>query len=256
MVLPAFTIDPHWTPPADALKDRAILITGAGQGVGRATALACAKAGATIVLLGRTTAKLEAVYDGIMTLGAPEPAIAPLDLAKADQEQLRALALSIKTTLGRLDGIVHAASNFASTMPLELLALEAWELTMRMHVTAPAALTQACYPLLKKSPDASVVFLTETHALEPRAYWGGFATAKSALAHLVAVWADEHAEAGPRFNLVLPGPIRSPMRQKSHPGESAATLRTTEDVAHDIVNLLAAGNARITGRLVKLDAAQ
>jgi NAD(P)-dependent dehydrogenase (short-subunit alcohol dehydrogenase family) len=256
MALPPFSIAPNWTPPEGFLKDRTVLITGAGQGIGRATALACAKAGATTVLLGRTATKLEQVYDDIMALGGPEPAIVPLDLAKADQEQLRALALSVKTTVGRLDGIVHAASQFASTMPMESIALDAWERATRVHLVAPAALTQTCLPLLKKSPDASVVFLTETHALEPRAYWGGFATAKSALAHLVAVWADEHAEAGPRFNLFLPGPIRSPMRQKSHPGESAAGLPTAEDAARHILHLLGSTDRRVTGRLAKLDPAQ
>lgn len=256
MSLPNFLVNPHWTPPIDFLKDRAILITGAGQGIGRATAVACAKAGATAVLLGRTSAKLEQVYDEIVTLGAPEPAIVPLDLAKTDQEQLRALALSIKTTVGRMDGIVHAATHFASTMPMESIALDAWERAARVHLIAPAALTQACFPLLKKSPDASVVFLSETHAIEPRAYWGGFATAKSALAHLVAVWADEHAGQGPRFNLFLPGPICSPMRQKSHPGESRTDLPSAEDAAICILQLLGSAGPRITGRLARFDPAQ
>ncbi len=256
MDLQALSLDPQWEPPAGYLHDRVILVTGAGQGVGRAVALACAQAGANVVLLGRTPTKLEGVYDEIAALGAPQAAIIPMDLAKADQDQLRALALSIKTTLGRLDGIVHAASQFVSTMPADLIDLAAWDRAVRLHLTIPAALTQACFPLLKKSDDASVVFLTETHAHSPRAYWGGFSTAKSALAHLVSVWADEHPDHGPRLNLMLPGPIRSPMRQKSHPGESAAALRGPEDVARCILQLLGGGEMRLTRRLAILDPAQ
>lgn len=255
-MLQKYSLDPQWAPPPDCLKGRVILVTGAGQGVGRATALACAREGATVVLLGRTAPKLEAVYDEIVAINAPQPAIIPLDLAKVDQEQLRGLAMSIKSSIGRLDGIVHGASHFASTMPAELIDLAAWDRAVRVHLTVPAALTQACFPLLKRSESASVVFLTETHAQAPRAYWAGFATAKSALAHLVAVWADEHAEAGPRFNLILPGPIRSPMRQRSHPGENAAQWQTAEAVARTIVHLLVAGSSRITGKLVGLASAQ
>ena len=84
-----------------------------------------------------------------------------------------------------MDGIVARRNHFASTMPMESIALDAWERAARVHLIAPAALAQACFPLLKESPDASVVFPKRNpRHRASRAYWGGFAT-KSALAHLV-----------------------------------------------------------------------
>ncbi|MBL8520894.1 MAG: SDR family NAD(P)-dependent oxidoreductase [Betaproteobacteria bacterium] len=257
------TLLPHampagWVPPPGHLTDRTLLITGAGQGIGRATARACASAGAVVILLGRSASKLEAVYDEIVGQGGPKPAIVPFDLSSATQDQLQALALSIKRTTGRLDGIVHAASHFTSTMPLEAITLEAWERTARIHLTGPAALTQTCYPMLKRAPDASIVFLTESHAEDPRAYWGGFATVKSALRHLVAVWADENETTGPRFNLLLPGPLRAPMRHRSHPGEDAGRLADVDVVARPMLYLLGPAplGSRINGVCVSLDPAQ
>jgi NAD(P)-dependent dehydrogenase (short-subunit alcohol dehydrogenase family) len=90
---------------------------------------------------------------------------------------------------------------------------------LRVNLAAPFALSRACLPLLAKSDDASIVFAGETHGVAPRAYWGGFAVAKSALSTLAAIWADELAERGPRVNVLVPGPIASPQRARSHPGE-------------------------------------
>ncbi|MGL5397778.1 MAG: SDR family NAD(P)-dependent oxidoreductase, partial [Shewanella sp.] len=64
----------------DLLKDKTILVTGAGAGIGRAAAIEFAKHGATVILLGKTVKKLEAVYDVIEQAGYPTPAIVPLDL--------------------------------------------------------------------------------------------------------------------------------------------------------------------------------
>ncbi|WP_368227730.1 SDR family NAD(P)-dependent oxidoreductase, partial [Aeromonas sp. R1-1] len=66
--------------PRDLLKDKVILVTGAGDGIGREAALTYAAHGATVILLGRTSAKLEAVYDQIEAAGYPLPAIVPVDL--------------------------------------------------------------------------------------------------------------------------------------------------------------------------------
>jgi len=253
MDLPQIKLPQDYLPQPDALKERVILVTGAGQGVGKMTAIQCARHGATVVLHGRNVQKLEAVYDEIEAAGLPQPAILPLDYADATQASLDGLAQSIHGTLKRLDGIFHNATHFSSTMPMDLHDLDMWTRHVKVNLTVPAALTRACMPMLKKSPDASVVFLTETHALEPTAYWGAFAVTKSALSALARIWQDEY-ENHPRirFNLCLPGPVATPMRAQSHPGEMASQLPSVSTLGNGIIFLLGPDSREIRGKVLSL----
>jgi NAD(P)-dependent dehydrogenase (short-subunit alcohol dehydrogenase family) len=234
------TLPPDFAPSAGVLKDRVILVTGAGQGLGKAAALTFARHGATVILHGRNVAKLEATYDEIEALGAPQPAIMPLDFLKATQADLDAFAQSILLTLKRLDGIFHGAGHFSPLMALGSQDLQTWHKHLTVNVGAPAALTKACLPLLKRAPQASVVLLSETHAIEPTAFWGAFAASKSALISLATIWQSEMMEnENVRFRVCVPGPVASPSRAQSHPGESRDSLPTPESLAPHFVYLMA-----------------
>ena len=243
----------EYEPPVDLLSGRAILVTGAGQGLGRAVALACARHGATVALLGRRLEKLEATYDAITAAGGAQPALIPLDLATAATAEMDHLAQLVRRDLERLDGIAHCASHFVALGPLANQTLEQWLALLRVNLAAPFALTRACLPLLSNAPDASVVFTGETHGAHPRAYWGGFAVAKSALATLVSIWADEleHAR-NLRMNVLIPGPIASPQRSQSHPGEDRSRLRTPESAAKAFLYLLGPESRSVSGRTLEL----
>ncbi|HET7546310.1 MAG TPA: SDR family NAD(P)-dependent oxidoreductase [Usitatibacter sp.] len=243
----------RYEPAPDLLAGRVILVTGAGQGLGRAVALACAAHGATLALLGRKQEKLEATYDAICAANGPEPALVPLDLATAGGAELDALAALVRRDLKRLDGIVHCASHFAPLGPLADESLERWLETLRVNLAAPFALTRACLPLLNAAPAASVIFTGETHGVHPRAYWGGFAVAKAGLSTLAAIWADELEHAGkPRINVLVPGPIASPQRSRSHPGEDRSKLRTPEEAANAFLFLLGDEAHGLSGRTFEL----
>ena len=246
-------IPADYAPAPDLLAGRVILVTGAGQGLGRAVALACARHGATVALLGRKLAKLEATYDAITEAGGPEPALVPLDLEAAGSAEFEALANLIRRDLGRLDGIAHCASHFVPLGPLANQTLEQWMALLKVNLAAPFAITRACLPLLSAAPQASVVFTGETHGADPAAYWGGFAVSKSGLATLAAVWADELEKvARPRMNVLVPGPIATPQRARSHPGEDPARLRTPDDAARAFVYLLGPDSAALSGRTLRL----
>lgn len=244
----------NYQAPADLLKDRVILVTGAGQGIGRAAALAYAAHGATVVLHGRDVAKLEAVYDEIEAAGHPQPAIIPLDLNAADDQAFEGLAGSIGLQLKRLDGILHNAAAFYSTFPLELQTLEQWLTLLRVNLAAPFALTRACLPLLKASPAASVIMTGESHGHHPAAYWGGYAISKAALEALVAIWTQEWENLHPnlRINTLIPGPVASPLRRKTHPGEDPDTLPQPADLMPAYLYLMGADSAAVKGQVIEL----
>ena len=221
----------NYSPAPDLLKDRVILVTGAGQGIGRSAALAYAQHGATVLLLGRNQRRLDAVYDAIVDAGYPEPMALQLDLAQAGDDQLKALAQAIFEQLGRLDGILHNAARFDGLTPLELQPLDLWLGTLRVNLAAPAALTRACLPLLTRAPDSAVLFTSETHGHTPAAFWGAFAVSKSGLETLVKIWSEEltpHPHL--RMNAIVPGPVRSPQRLISHPAENRELLAKPENL--------------------------
>ena len=246
-------IPDDYQPDPALLAGRVILVTGAGQGLGRAVALACAAHGATVALLGRKQEKLESTYDAITEAGGAEPALIPLDLAAAGTAEFEAMAQLIRKELGRLDGIAHCAVHFVPLGPLANQTLEQWTTLWRVNLGAPFAITRACLPMLANATDASVVFTGETHGQAPAAYWGGFAVSKAGLSTLATIWADELEKAGsPRMNVLVPGPIASPQRARSHPGEDPATLRTTAQAARGFLWLLGHDGAGCNGKTLGL----
>lgn len=237
------------THPAQ-LQDRVILVTGAGQGIGRIAALAFAAQGATVILLGRKTSKLEAVYDEIVAQGQPQPAIFPLDLSQAKEADYQALAEAIFKEFKKLDGILHNAARFDNLSPLAIQTAEQMEGMFRINVLAPFMLTKACLPLLQRSPDASVLFTSTEAAHFPAAYWGAHAVSKSAQETLSRVWAEETGTTpNLRFNVVIPGPVQSPQRLKSHPGEHPGSLPPTESIMPLYVYLMGHESAGVNGQV-------
>lgn len=232
------------------LQDRVILITGAGQGIGRSAALAFARQGATTILIGRKVSKLEEVYDEIEAIGGPQPAIFPLDLAKVGEQECTALTESIHHQLGRLDGILHNATRFDNLSPLEIQTAEQMNGMLRVNLIAPFLLTKTCMPLLKRSPDASVVFTSSTAAHHPAAFWGAHAVSKSAAETMAKIWSEEMGTfPNLRFNTVIPGAIQSPQRRKSHPGELSEKLPSAEAIMPLYLYLMGHDSAGVSGQV-------
>ena len=148
-------------PPKDLLAGRTILVTGAGDGIGKATAIACATHGATVILLGRTTAKLEAVYDAIEAAGGVQPAIYPMNLEGATPHDYTELAETLDKEFGSLEGLVHNAAQLRLLSRVDDYDPETWYQVMQVNLNAPFLLTQACLPLLRKAEDASIVFTSD-----------------------------------------------------------------------------------------------
>jgi NAD(P)-dependent dehydrogenase (short-subunit alcohol dehydrogenase family) len=237
------------------LADRVIFITGATGGLGAPLARACAAQGATVVLHARIERKLDALYDEIQAAGHPEPVILPLDLAKAEAADFANVESALRAQLGRLDGLVHTAALLGSLGPIEHQAFDSWLSLLRVNVAAPMGLTRALMPLLDAAPDASVVFTLDNRGEHPRAYWGGYAVTKAGVATLARELADEwESRSNLRINAVIPGPIRSPLRNQSHPAEDRASLPQPEALVPLYLHLLAGQTKAESGALLDAQA--
>ncbi len=229
---------------ADSLRGRVVLVTGAAGGLGRAVALACARAGATVVLLGRKVPALERLYDAIEAGGGPRPGIFPLDLEGATPADYAMLAERVAAECGRLDGIVHAAAHFPGLTPIEQTEPEDFLRALHVNLSAPCLLTQACLPLLRQAPAAAVVFVLDDPARVERAFWGGYAVAKRGLEALARVLADELEGTAVRVSVLSPGPMRTPLRARAWFAEDPRGVPPPEHYADACVRLLAGATAK------------
>lgn len=210
----------EYSAPADLLRDKVILVTGAGSGLGRAAALAYARHGATVILLGRHEAKLNAVYDEIEAAGHPTAAVMVLDLLKADDNSYQEVATTIAEEFGQLDGLLHSAGQISPTLPLEHTTLESWEQLLRVNLTAGFGLTRCCLPLLRQVKQASVIFTSSTAGREIRAFWGPYAIAKHGVENLVQLFHQElNTTSNIRVNSLNPGPCATALRRVAFPSE-------------------------------------
>ena len=238
-----------YKPATDLLDGRVILVTGASRGLGRAVALACAQHGATVILNGRNTTRLDEVYDEISRAGLPEAATLPLDLETAGWREYAQAAGLFEQQLHRLDGIAHCASHLEKLSPLDTQTIDEWERMLRVNLIAPFAINKACARLLRQSPDASIVQTSETHASAATAFWGGYAVSKSGVETLTRIQADEWSgEEHLRINTVVPGPINSPLRSKTHPGELADDLAPPESLMPLFLYLLGPDSRGVSGQ--------
>jgi NAD(P)-dependent dehydrogenase (short-subunit alcohol dehydrogenase family) len=212
--------------PEPRLAGRLALVTGATRGIGRAVALAYAKEGAHLILVGRTSGALEEVDDEIRIEGA-------------------------SATLLTLDLRTHDKIDSLGLSPLGHVTAEAWNEVLDVNLTANWRLIRTLDPLLRRSDAGRAIFVSSGAATSARAYWGPYAVSKAGLEALVKVYAHEIESTPVRVNLVNPGPTRTAMRAKAFPGESPSSLKPPDHVAETFVKL-AAPACTDNGRLYDL----
>ena len=217
--------------PKDLLHDRIILVTGAGDGIGRAISLAYAEHGATVILLGKTVAKLEAVYDEIEARGGPTAAIYPMHLEGATPRDFDDLANTLSDNFGRLDGLLHNAAVLPYLSRIKDHDATDWLKVLQVNLNAPFVLTQACLPLLDTSLDARILFTTDTAGQQGKAFWGAYGVSKFGVEGLSQTLAEELEKKAIRVNCIDPGPTRTALRKRVFPGEDNATLKSPEALA-------------------------
>ncbi|UHQ55293.1 YciK family oxidoreductase [Microbulbifer sp. YPW16] len=238
-----------YSPAPDLLRDKVILVTGAGDGIGRTAARTFAAHGATVILLGRTTQKLEQVYDEIEAAGGPQPAIFPMDLAQARIENFEHFAEAVDQEFGRLDGLLHNASLLGQRTPIANYHYGTWEQVMQVNVNAAFGLTKTLLPMLEKSEAGSIVFTSSSVGRKGRAFWGAYAVSKFATEGLMEVLADEmDGVSSIRVNSINPGATRTNMRAAAYPAEDPKGVTAPEDLMPTYLYLMGDDSSDVNGR--------
>lgn len=238
-----------YSPPADLLANRVILVTGAGDGIGRAASISFAAHGATVILAGRTVAKLEQVYDQICDAEYPQPAIYPVCLAGASEQDYMDMATNIETMFGRLDGLLHNAGELGQRTPIANYSLATWQKVMQVNVTAQFMMTKSLLGLLEKSRDGSILFTSSGVGRVGKPYWGAYAVSKFATEGLTQVLANELEDTTAiRVNCINPGATRTRMRATAFPAENPHTLKTPEQIMPLYLYLMGPDSRGTTGR--------
>lgn len=244
----------NYEPASNLLEGRLVMVTGAGDGIGKAAAMSYAAHGATVILLGKTIKKLEKVYDEIESAGYPEAVILPLDLQGATAADYATVAERIEEDFGQLDGLLHNAGVLGDLTPLEHYDPETWNKVMQVNLTAEFLLTRAMIPLLRASEDGSVIFTSSSVGRKGRAHWGAYAVSKFATEGLMETLADEMDDKrnGVRVNSLNPGATRTYMRHMAYPAEDPGRNPEPEAIMGTYLYLMGPDSKGITGE--KFDA--
>jgi len=234
--------------PKNLLTNKTILITGAGSGIGREIALSYASYGATTLLLGRSQAKLEAVYDEIVAAGNAEPVVIVLDLETANEDNYKQLAEMIDEHFEHIDGLVHNASVLGEMRVLQSYPTALFNSVMQVNVNASFALTKALLPSLQAAPSASILFTSSSVGRKGRAHWGAYAISKFATEGMMQVLADELANTSNiRVNSINPGATATQMRRSAYPAEDPATICQAAEIMGTYLYLMGEHGRNING---------
>ena len=218
------------------LSGKLVLVTGATRGIGRAVAVAAAKAGAELVITGRTVGALEEADDEIRAVGGHATMV---ELDMKDTPAIPRLAAAIAERWGQLDGFVANAATLAALTPITHLTPEAWDDSVAVNLTGQWHMIRAFDPLLRAAPAGRAVLVTSGAAVGSRPFWGPYAATKAGLEAIGRSWAGESEQTNLRINMLNPGGTATKMRASAFPGENPDTLPAPEDIAPAFLTLLA-----------------
>ena len=233
------------------LKDKIILITGAGDGMGKAAAIEYASQGASVILLGRDIKNLEKTHEIIISKNTPSPMISLMDLSKADGNDYQELADNLINKYGRLDGLLLNAAILGDRSPISQYDVSTWVNTIHVNLTSQFILTKSLLPSLEKSKSASVIFTTSGVGKIGKAFWVAYSVSKFGVEGLCQILADEYQnDKTIRFNCINPGAIQTKMRKLAYPLEDPNKLLTPEDILDKYVWLMSDSSKEIDGQSI------
>jgi NAD(P)-dependent dehydrogenase (short-subunit alcohol dehydrogenase family) len=240
----------QYTSTTNTLQNKTIIITGAGDGIGRQAAITFAKQGAQLILLGKTVSKLESTYDEIINNGGVTPTIVPIDFKGATPKHYQDMVASIEGQYKKVDVVLFNASILGNLCPFHEITESEFMEVNQVNLNSQFFMTQALLPLLKQNKSASVIYTTSSVGRAGQAYWGTYSISKFATEGMMQVLADEYSSSGVRFNCINPGATRTTMRAKAFPGEKPDSLKTPEDIMPTYLYLASDDSKDVNGQSI------
>jgi NAD(P)-dependent dehydrogenase (short-subunit alcohol dehydrogenase family) len=234
------------------LKGKVILVTGANRGFGLAMTMDLSKAGATVIMLGRDLGSLEYAYDAVIDKGFQEPILYPLDIEGATPENYQSLQDDIFNQFEKLDGLIHNAAILGTMMPVNQYDIKLWYSTLQINLNGPFMMTQFLIPLLNKSDDARILFLSAEQGREAKAYWGAYGVSKFAVEGFAKTLSEELEKTNIRINTLDPGVMRTEMRRAAYPAEDTTKNPLPESKSPAIVYLMLPISSKYNGKQLAL----
>ncbi len=238
-----------YTPTEQALDGKTILVTGATDELGHSLSTALAKLGATIILLDKSVKQLEKVYDDIEQNGGPQPAIFPLDIEKANEQDYLNLTQAIADNFKQLDGIILNAAVLGQHGPITHIEFEQWNRALKINLTANFLFLKYCSSVLNQAEQASCIYLSDQVAQHGRAYWGTYSSPKAACLNLIETIADEwETNTNIHLNSLEPGAVNTALRRQALPGIDPTQHLSPESVTKAFVYFMDPGTSWPNGK--------
>jgi len=234
------------------LEGKVVLVTGANRGFGLAMTMDLSKAGATVIMLGRDLGSLEHAYDDVINQGFQEPILYPLDIEGATPENYQSLQDDIFNQFEKLDGLIHNAAILGTMMPVDQYDIKLWYSTLQINLNGPFMMTQFLIPLLNKSDDARILFLSAEQGREAKAYWGAYGVSKFAVEGFAKTLSEELEKTNIRVNTLDPGAMRTEMRRAAYPAEDTTKNPSPESKSPAIVYLMLPVSLKYNGKKLTL----
>lgn len=238
----------QYQPAHTALKDKIILVTGAGDGIGKEAALTYARYGATLILLGRTLSKLEETQADIIASGGKTPMLYQLDLLSAKEHDYQLVADTLTKQFHHLDGVLQNAGLLGVVEPIINQPASLWHDVMQVNVNATFMLTKALLPLMLKAPQSSLILTSSSVGRQGRYGWGAYSVSKFATEGFMQVLNEEYQDSCLRINCINPGGTRTSMRADAFPDENAQKLKTPKDIMPLYLYLMSDDSIEIQGQ--------
>ena len=238
----------QYQPTHAVLKDKIILITGAGDGIGKEAALTYARYGATLILLGRTLSKLEDVQTQITASGGHKPVLYQLDLLTATEQDYQQFAKTLTHQFSHLDGVLQNAGLLGVVEPIVNQPSALWHDVMQVNVNATFMLTKELIPLMLKAPHASLILTSSSVGRQGRYGWGAYSVSKFATEGFMQVLNEEYMNSNLRINCINPGGTRTGMRASAFPDENAQKLKTPKDIMPLYLYLMSDDSINVRGQ--------
>jgi NAD(P)-dependent dehydrogenase (short-subunit alcohol dehydrogenase family) len=242
----------NYQAPKNLLKERVILVTGAGGGIGRAVAVAFAQAGADLILLGRQEKLLQETAELAGMEQQRTPLVVPMDLRTLAPADYTGLSKTIDKHFGKLDGLLHNAAVLGTMGPIASSDVETWYGVIQVNLNATYLLTRELLPFMERSDSASIVFTSSGVGRVGRAYWGAYSVSKFAGEGLMQVLADELAQTtNIRVNSIDPGAVNTAMRRSAYPAEDPKSNPNPESIVGGYLYLMGADSNDVNGQALR-----